>query len=556
MSDSSGGIFAAQSLQGCLRAIDAALRCGDSVTAMRLAAQGAARGYVHPQLLTLAAAERLAAGDGRMALAHAEAARDLAPRDPDVLHALGQAQMQVGRGQDALKAFDAALRQSPGNAMLHFRKGEALQHLSRMGQARREYERAVAISPAYPEALARLAHLALLNADTAMARDYGARALQYNSRETAAALALVLAEVEDRQYEEALASAQWILKDGSLSPINRSIVQCARGDAAHGLGNYAEAFEAYRDANLIARDWFKPEIEVEGVESAPDRVARLAAYFRAASREDWSANRDEIVSKPAAKSPLRTHVFLVGFPRSGTTLLEQILASHDDVETMEERDGLMRAFEDFIMAEGGLERLATLSGRDLDPWRKAYWQCAAGEGFTPSHRVFVDKMPLNTVLLPLISKLFPGAKILFALRDPRDVVLSCFRRRFGMSAQMYQFLTLEGAARYYDQVMGLADIYGPLFGLETHVLRYEDLVGDFEGEARKVCAFLGLDWDEGMRDFAAKTRQRNVNTPSAAQVARGLYRQGIGQWRAYAAQMQPVLPLLSPWCEKFGYEES
>ena len=163
------------------------------------------------------------------------------------------------------------------------------------------------------------------------------------------------------------------------------------------------------------------------------------------------------VSKPSAKSPLHTHVFLVGFPRSGTTLLEQILASHGDVDAMEERDCLTRAFDDFVMKDGGLDRLARMRGAELDPWRKAYWKYAADSGFSPERGVFIDKMPLNTVLLPVIAKLFPGAKILFALRDPRDVVLSCFRRRFGMSPQMYRFLTLEGAAAYYDQVMTLGD---------------------------------------------------------------------------------------------------
>ncbi|MBU6296694.1 MAG: sulfotransferase, partial [Alphaproteobacteria bacterium] len=224
-------------------------------------------------------------------------------------------------------------------------------------------------------------------------------------------------------------------------------------------------------------------------------------------------------------------------------------------ETMEERDCFTAAFDDFVMAEGGLDRLSKLSGDALDPWRKAYWTFAADCGFVPGSRVFIDKMPLNTVLLPLVAKLFPQAKILFALRDPRDVVLSCFRRRFGMSAQMYELLTLEGAARYYDAAMTLGEIYRGLFALDTHVLKYEDMVGDFEGETRKVCAFLGLEWDEGMRGFAEKTRARAVNTPSAAQVARGLYSQGAGQWRAYRRELEPVLPLLKPWCGKFGYEE-
>ncbi len=159
-----------------------------------------------------------------------------------------------------------------------------------------------------------------------------------------------------------------------------------------------------------------------------------------------------------------------------------------------------------------------------------------------------------SVNLPLVAKLFPGARILFARRDPRDVVLSCFRRRFGMNPSMYQLLTLEGTAAYYDAVMRLAQIWRQLLPLPQHLVRYESLVEDFDGTARAACDFLGLAWDEGLRDFAARARTRGISTPSAAQVARGLNREGQGSWRRYRQQMEPVLPTLRPWVEAFGYE--
>ena len=556
MTTSPASAFSAPTLQSCLRGIEQSLRAGNSGAAMRLAAEGAARGFAHPQLLTLAAHERRAAGDGETALRYAEAARDLAPRDADVLNACGLALVAAGRAREAVAVYDAALRQAPRSAMLRFNKAEALEGLGEIARARHEYERALAIDPVYPEALARIANLAALAGDAATARDYANRALKQNPRQAAAVLALALADIEEKKFDGALARAGLVVQDPAARPINRSIAQGLVGDAYEGLGNQAEAFAAYSDSNLTRKAWFQPLFEADGMESAPVRAQRLAAYFGNAAPRSWRAQSDAAAFRPGAKSPLRTHVFLVGFPRSGTTLLEQILASHGEVEAMEERDCLSTAFDDFIMAEGGLDRLAGLSGGALDPWRKAYWKFAADNGFVPSRGVFIDKMPLNTVLLPLIAKLFPGSKILFALRDPRDVVLSCFRRRFGMSAQMYEFLTLKGAAGYYDAVMSLADIYRDLLGLDTQVLRYEDMVADFEGETRKICAFLGLEWDEGMREFAAAARARNVNTPSAAQVARGLYTQGAGQWRAWRAQLQPVLPVLAPWCAKFGYEEN
>jgi hypothetical protein len=162
-------------------------------------------------------------------------------------------------------------------------------------------------------------------------------------------------------------------------------------------------------------------------------------------------------------------------------------------------------------------------------------------------------MPLHTPALPLIAKLFPDARILFALRDPRDVVFSCFRRRFRINAAMFELLTLDGAAAYYDAVMGLAMIYRDKLPLKIHEVRHEALVAGFEGEARRVLAFLGAPWDPAVRDFAAQVRG-TPRTPSAPQVARGLNADGVGQWRRYRTQLAPVGAILNPWAVRLGYE--
>jgi hypothetical protein len=277
-------------------------------------------------------------------------------------------------------------------------------------------------------------------------------------------------------------------------------------------------------------------------------VARLTAYFRDAAAEQWRVSPDG----PPETSD-RTHVFLVGFPRSGTTMLEQILASHPDIEAMAERSCLVDSQDAFTIPMDGLDRLATLDGDSAGTYRESYWARVAEEGSTPSRRVFVDKMPLYSVFLCLVAKLFPRAKILFALRDPRDVVLSCFRRRFVMTQQMYELTSLESAANYYDGVMRLADIYRERLGLEILDLRHEDLIADLEGETQRLCDFLGVTWNPAMEDFAHTATTRSVNTPSGPQLARGLSTQGMGQWRRYRAALAPVLPKLAPWVTRFGY---
>jgi len=153
----------------------------------------------------------------------------------------------------------------------------------------------------------------------------------------------------------------------------------------------------------------------------------------------------------------------------------------------------------------------------------------------------------------LIARLFPNARILFAERDPRDVVFSCFRRAFQINTGMYQFTSLESAARFYDLTLTAAREYLRVFPLEVRPARYESLVADIEGESRALCGFLGVDWDAEMLRFADRARGRSIRTPSAPQVRRGLYTTGVDQWRRYVDHLAPVLPVLDRWAATLGY---
>jgi hypothetical protein len=122
-----------------------------------------------------------------------------------------------------------------------------------------------------------------------------------------------------------------------------------------------------------------------------------------------------------------------------------------------------------------------------------------------------------------------------------------------MTQQMYELLTLESATTYYDAVMALCELYRERLSLELMDLRYESLVEDFDGVGRNLCQLLGAPYRSEMRDFSTIARSRDIDTPSAAQLVKGLYYRGIGQWRAYREEMTPVLPQLAPWVERFGY---
>jgi tetratricopeptide (TPR) repeat protein len=529
-------------LQNYLKLAEAALRAGDQTRAMLIAEEASAAGLDHPNLLAMAVYQVLAVGDAGKALSYAERARKLAPNSIDVLQAAAVALANNDRQREALAVYDKALRQQPSLVALRYNRGRLLEDMGESVRARSDYERVVEMMPNHATALARLAAIAVANNESAIARGYADRALKFNPRETAAVIVLAQADLLDKKYDAVIARMTPLVA-AEPNAVNRSLAQGLIADALDAQGRKNEAFAAYRASNELLRTEFAPLFGSANGETALARAERTLAHVKAAQ---------SVTSMPT-ESPVKTHVFLLGFPRSGTTLLENVLAGHPDVETVEERDGLLAAEMDFIVPPDGLERLET--AQDFARYREAYWAEMETAGASLEKPVFVDKMPLNSLLLPLIAKLFPQAKVLLAVRDPRDVVLSCFRRRFGMSEKMYELLSLDRAAALYDVAMQLGEVARAKYPMPFCITRYEDLVSGFETEARALCEFLGVEYTDAMAGFADRAREKLINTPSAAQVAEGLYTRGVDQWRAYANQIASAMPALAPWIKKFGYAE-
>lgn len=533
-------------LQYYLKATENAIAVGDAVRASRISAEAAERGVEHPGLLALAVYHFLDLGHPQTALRYALRARELAPRQADVLNSLGQVLVKLSRRGDAVQVYDEALRYSPASFVSHFNKANVLVEMSRLRQARDHFIRASVLNPAHAETMTQLAHLAAQRGDTIEARSFGQRALGADPEQIHAVFAIARADILESKYQSALDRLHTKTRSAT-GPEAFAIAHSLRGDALDGLGRYEEAFESYSKAGEFFNSVYGPIYARPGQVRALDITRKLESYFRNAPAAPW-----QNVNAGSFSSPVKQHVFLISFPRSGTTLLGQILSSHPLVETMEERSCLDDA-HGFILEEGGLERLAALDGVALDGYREAYWKRVTETGTIPSRPVFIDKLPLNSVLLCLVAKLFPNAKILFALRDPRDVVLSCFRRQFGMNAQMYELITLESAAIYYDVVQRLCDLYRQKLTLDVTIARHEDLLGNFAQEAQRLCAFLGLDYDPNMEQFSSHARERFIDTPSAAQVTRGLYTDAQRKWRNYKEQMSAVLPIVSEWVSHHAY---
>jgi tetratricopeptide (TPR) repeat protein len=533
--------------QAMLRAVHEAAHGGNHAHAAALAEAALAAGLEHPLLLNVAALGLEQQGRIAEALELLERAVHLAPSDLGSRNALGLCLLQLERPREALEQFETLLKTNPEASYAHASHGNAWVMLGEIAAAETSFKRALEIDPGHAIALAGLAHIASSRGDYPSARVWAEKALEGVPGFPAAVMTLAAADLHQRRASEAEGRLRALLDDERLTELERAYATGLLGDALDAQSRPAEAFAAYGACNEALDRLYAGRY---GDERALEYARRMLRHFERAQPEAWK-------SRPVMGpdfSGAAGHVFVLGFPRSGTTLLEVILEGHSGVVSLEEQELLADSVQQFMRRPEDLEDFLRATAQTLGEARAAYWRRVAQLGLNVAGKVFVDKHPLNTLKLPLIARLFPDAKILLACRDPRDIVLSCFRHRFRMSAPIYELLSIEGAARYYDAVMQLMVRFNATLALDVCLVRHEDLVTEFAREMKRICAFLGLEWDPAMADFALRTQRRAVLTPSTAQLVRGLNTEGVGQWRRYRDQLAPVLPALEPWIERFYYE--
>ena len=532
-----------------VKEVEAAIGAQDMPRAVALSCAALLEGIEHPLFLNIRAFDHENAGRADQALFDLTRAVALAPNDMAILNALGLAYARVAKFTDAVRIFDTVIARQPRFWQAYFNRGWTSEEAGELKAARTYFERAAVLAPAAPDPVARWAAMEVRFGNWEKARELAERALALNPRFDIALATIAAVELHDKNYASAETRLRAVIDDSANLPHHRSHAYGVLADVYDRQDRTAEAFAAYKARNDIMREYYQAQFAGPGVETIPEVHAWLRDIFSEADAKNF-ANTEPGASLDGATG----QIFMTSFPRSGTTLLEEVLASSAEIVTTQERDALLEPTRTLFQRPEDVRTLQTLRGAALARQRRVYWSAIAGFGIDVRDKVLLDKLPYHTVKLPLISKLFPNAKILFCIRDPRDVVLSCFRRSFRMNPTNFQLLTLEGAARLYDSTMRLADIYREKLPLDLIEVRHEALVDNFEPEVRRICEFVGLPWDDAMRDFANRANRRAITTPSALQVTKGLNREGIGSWRRYADQMAPVLSILKPWVERWGYE--
>lgn len=485
--------------------------------------------------------------------------------------------------QQTIDTLERAARMDPANANIQLDLGRAYGLRYRYPEAERCFEKAVRVAPRKLDALAEAGRRCHEFGSYEMAQLYLERAAQENG--VTVDVLVKLAELQERhaRLDEAIQLAERALK---LEPANpparllrarlerlsgqlvdaearmRVLLKDATedpwwgrcwyelGDILDRLARYDDAMEAFLEAKALIR----PVVvnHVATLQRIQGRVREMENTITSAVLERWAGAAE-------ALQPVQRFSILCGHPRSGTTLLEQVLDSHPGMLTAEEThilhdEAYLPLSRGFAPEASVFEVLESAPASRLRQSRENYFQFTElFLGKTRGDKMLVDKNPALNTLIPAAVRIFPEVKFLIALRDPRDVCMSCFMQSLSPNPISSAYLSLEGTVTQYLSVMGLWRALLPRLQNPFIEVRYEELVQDLPGTSRKVLEFLGVSWDERVLRFDEHARSKSVRSPSYAEVTRPLSKRAIGRWQNYRRHLEPYLAKLEPMMKALGY---
>ena len=504
---------------------------------------------------------------------------ELSPNDAEAHYNLGNTLIELGKLGEAEASYKQATALKPDYAEAYSNLGVTLQELGKLGDAGASYKQAIALKPDFAEAHSNLGNTLrglgksqeaeasfrqaiALKPDFAEAHINLCDLLQVTNKIDKLSFALgearskifgvkadflyfeALVYFRTERYAEAGALIDQIT-EGELSEASRASYYKLLGDLRNRNRNYDAAFSAYEDSNRTV----KAGREFLGLEIAAGQYFEL--------HKNTALQLEQIsIESPLFKRPYqdgREPSFLVGFPRSGTTLLDTILRTHSRITVIEEQPMVQKMSE----ALGGLRDVSAAETVDSDRLivaRDSYLKELSRHTLVPEDSLVIDKFPLNLLRAPLISQAFPEAKFILALRHPLDCILSCWMQNFRLNAAMANMVDLDRIVDFYCVAMKIFKLSQERYGLNVHWIRYEDLIEDFETATTSVLEFLGLEWERALLNYQATASVRpKINTPSHSQVIKPIYKTASYRWKHYEKHLEKYKPQLSLWIEEYGY---
>jgi len=477
----------------------------------------------------------------------------------------------------ALPLYEALARLYPRVAVVWLEYGNAASGARQTDLAARSWNRAMELDPRNPELIGLIGHQYQALRQPELARACFARAAALDSRAINPRISVAVLCEQNHRLGEARAAVEECLaidprddqaryfsavldrRENQLDSAECRLRDLLAAEPKHPYVRYACRYELAQVLDRTERFDEAMAMLVQAkaiVRTLTDTEALLQGY-------DYGAGRARGFTRGLPKNILQTWsqqfpaagreanpalAFLGGHPRSGTTLLEQVLDAHPGVAALDEPPAFIEVLEP------AFHQSKDLSNARLNHLRRLYTQALAGElGPEAQGKLLVDKNPSPTARLPIWLRVFPELRVLIALRDPRDVLLSCFFQNLPLNAVNANFLSFERLVRHYADLMDIWLAVREWEGFAWLETRYEDLVANLETEGRRVTRFLGLDWHEAQTRFYEKSARKQFYSPTYQDVTRPVYARSVARWRCYEKYLAPILPALQPYCRQFGY---
>ncbi|HWY75581.1 MAG TPA: sulfotransferase [Verrucomicrobiae bacterium] len=481
--------------------------------------------------------------------------RDLVKRWPTVAQLWFEMGVAAGGDLDftlADQAFRRAMELAPEDASLLILMGQHYHRFRNMAQATACFERAVAADPTSAQARNSLAAWFERERRLSEAQECVDACLAQNPQDGQARYLRALLLQRQGRNTEAETSVRDLLKNGLLDPQVKSSSLHLLGIVMNELGQYGEALRWIEESKLELRKL----TDTSKLEQEYDQANQYRRAFMATLTSDAVKRWQQ--EAPVDPRPWRL-AFLGGHPRSGTTLLEQVLGAHPEVRAFDEAEAFVLEVLTPVVPSPATTGLTMETMESLTSgWRanlsrryfKSLLREVEGE---PSARVLLDKNPSPTASLPLWLRLFPGLKVIVALRDPRDVIISCYFQNLALTTINVNFMSLERTVQHYTALMDVWLRMRDLGGFDWIETRYEDIVNNLEAEGRRVTEFLGLAWRQEQASFHESASQKVIFAPNYESVGKPVHKRAVGRWERYAEALAPLQERLAPYCRAFGY---
>ena len=483
-------------------------------------------------------------GDPDAALDYFKKALKIKPKFADVYNNIGNALNAKGDTDAAIGSYKKALKIKPDYAEAYYNKGIALKDKGEQKAAIDSYKRAIKIKPDYADAYSNTCELYERSnklAELSEVISIAKAALKKLPSDLLYYEALYNYRSQNYDHCETLIG---LINIDQLAATRTSLFWQLRAKLEQHQKNYNAAFISFTEMNNTYIN--SPVYNGKQAQAYFDELLMRVKDLNNALETPYCQNLEE--------SSADVPIFLIGFPRSGTTLLDTILRTHSKISVVEEKNMLSKA-KKYLGNNLSTFDIENLTSQELLNAREVYFEELSKHVSTNSSGCVIDKFPLNILDVPIIHKLFPTAKFILALRHPLDSILSCWMQPFQANNAMANMVELNRIVDFYAAAMTVLELSEKRYQLTIHRIRYEDLVLDMKTEVSNLLKFLELDWENELENYQQTALNRGIiSTPSYSQVIQPLYKTASYRWVKYQESLEKYFIKIEKWTTKFGYE--